>query len=108
MERCRCFPDGAPPGFIHAAYNPPLNLVENVFAELDRGMFRKQKADALRGAKWPTKGAGKETFWKARLIETIAELNEDKQYFANLYDGYMKRCRAFRKSRGKRLKTSKY
>ena len=43
-----------------------------------------------------------------RLEEAIVELDEDKQFFANMYNGFLKRCKAFRRSRGKRLKTSKW
>ena len=45
-KRCNCdFPDGP----IHAAYNPKLNLAENVFAELDRQLMKNKRADAEKG-----------------------------------------------------------
>ena len=104
-KRCSCkFPEGP----IHAAYNPKLNLVEETFAEIDRQMLRNQIADKKKNKVWPKKGAGKATFWKKQLVKAVKQVNKNKQYFKNQYATYKNRCKAFIKSRGKRLKKSKY
>ena len=104
--QCNCkFPNGP----IHAAYNPKLNLVEETFAKIDRQMLKNQREDSKNNKPWPQKGAGKETFWKKQLTKAIHQVNKDKQYFKNQYRTYKEgRCEKFIKSRGKRLKTSKY
>ena len=103
--RCNCtFPKGP----IHAAYNPKMNLVEETFAKIDRQMIKNQRVDIKRKKPWPEKGAGKERFWKRQLKKVVQQVNKDKQYFRNQYTSYKNRCKAFIKSRGKRLKRSKY
>ena len=103
--RCNC---SFPKGPIHAAYNPKMNLVEETFAKIDRHMLKNQRADSKRNKPWPQKGAGKETFWKKQLTKAIHQVNNDKQFFKNQYRTYKERCEKFIKSRGKRLKISKY
>ena len=103
--RCNCkIPDGP----IHASYNPKCNLVEETFARIDRQMTENKVKDSKRGKEWILKGAGKKKFWKKQLIKAIKQVNKDKSFFRNQYDGYKRRCDEFIKSRGKRLKTSKY
>ena len=94
--------------FGNLLYNPKLNLVEEVFAELDRTMLQNQRADSEKGKPWPQKGAGKEKFWKKQLTKAVHQVNRNKQYFKNQYAGFKGRCKLFIKSRGKRLRTSKY
>ena len=93
---------------MNIKYNPKKNLVEEVFAELDRLMLKNGRADAKRGKPWPSKGADKEKFWRKQIVKAIHQLNKNKPFFKNQYAGYKGRCRKFIKSRGKRLKTSKY
>ena len=94
--------------FGNLLYNPKLNLVEEVFAELDRTMLQNQRADSEKGKPWPQKGAGKEKFWKKQLTKAVHQVNRNKQYFKKQYAGFKDRCKLFIKSRGKRLRTSKY
>ena len=103
--RCGCeFPEGP----IHAAYNPKINLVEETFAEIDRLMLKNQRADSLNNKPWPMKGIGKEKFWRKQLKKAVDQLNRNRQIFRRQYAGFKVRCEAFIKSRGKRLKTSKW
>ena len=103
--RCGCeFPEGP----IHAAYNPKINLVEETFAEMDRQMLKNQRADSLNNKPWPMKGVGKEKFWRKQLKKAVNQLNKRPHVFRNQYAGFKGRCEAFIKSRGKRLKTSKW
>ena len=103
--RCGCeFPEGP----IHAAYNPKINLVEETFAEMDRQMLKNQRADSLNNKPWPMKGVGKEKFWRKQLKKAVNQLNKKPHVFRNQYAGFKGRCEAFIKSRGKRLKTSKW
>ena len=104
--RLRCnykFPEGP----IHAAYNPNMNIVEETFAEIDRQMFLNQRVDAKRCKPWPTKGAGKEKKWITQLRKAVKQVHRKKHIFKKQHAGYKKRCKAFIKSRGKRLRTSK-
>ena len=93
---------------MHASYNPKLNLVEEVFGKIDSTMLKMQRADAKNGKPWPEKGAGKETFWKEKLEEAVHKVKYDKEFFQRQYAGFKGRGKAFIKSRGKRLRTSKY
>ncbi len=103
--RCNCkFPEGP----IHAAYNPNMNIVEETFAEIDRQMLLNQRVDAKRGKPWPTKGAGKEKKWIKQLRKAVKQVHRKKHIFKKQHAGYKKRCKAFIKSRGKRLRTSKW
>jgi len=52
-------------------------------------------------------GAGKKRFWKRQLRRAIQQLNKT-DIFENQYNGYKKRCDAFIKSRGKRIKNQKW
>lgn len=102
--RCRCAtPQDSP---IHASYNPKLNLIEETFAKIDRQMTKNQINDKKIGILWPQKGAT--AFWKMQLDRSIFQVNNDKQYFINQYKTFKKRCQGHIKSKGKRLKTSKY
>lgn len=105
-KRCGCdFPDGP----IHAAFNPKMNLAEETFAQLDRIMTKnKIKDEKKKPGSWILKGAGKKKFWVKQLKKAIRQLNKDKDFFINQYNGYLKRCDAYIRSRGKRLKTSKW
>ena len=104
-KRCNCtFPDGP----VHAAYNPKMNLVEETFAEIDRTLLRMKRDDALRGNSWLVDRSHRKAFWKRKLRMAIRRVNNNKEFFKAQYAGYKKRCNAFIKSRGKRLKTSKY
>ena len=104
-QRCKCeFPEGA----VHAAFNPKMNLVEETFAEIDRVMLKNQRADAKRKKPWPSKGAGKEKFWRRQLRKAVKQVSRNKVFFKKQYTGYKTRCKAFIKSRGKRLRTSKW
>ena len=104
-KRCNCkFPEGP----IHAAFNPKMNLVEETFAEIDRQMLLNQRADAKKGKPWPTKGAGKEKKWVQQLRKAVKQVHQKKHIFQKQYAGYKTRCKAFIKSRGKRLRTSKW
>ena len=98
------FPDGP----VHAAYFPKLNLVEETFDKINRQMTKNKRTDALNEDIWPIRGVGKKTRWKAELHKAIAQVNEDKTWFKQQYDGYMKRCDAYIASNGKRLKRSKW
>ena len=104
--RCSCtFPEGP----IHAAFNPKMNLVEETFAQLDRIMTANKIKDANNNKKWIIRGSGKKKFWKKELRKAIRQLNKNKQFFINQYATYKKtRCEEFIKSRGKRLRTSKW
>ena len=103
--RCSCtFPEGP----IHAAFNPKMNIVEETFAKLDRIMTENKIKDANNNKKWIIRGSGKKKFWTKQLKKAIRQLNKDKQFFINQYDTYKDRCDAFIRSRGKRLKTSKW
>ena len=104
--RCSCtFPEGP----IHAAFNPKMNLVEETFAQLDRIMTANKIKDANNNKKWIVRGSGKKKFWKRQLRKAIRQLNKDKEFFINQYTTYKEtRCDEFIKSRGKRLKTSKW
>ena len=63
-KRCSCdFPDGP----IHAAYNPKLNLAENVFAELDRQLMKNKRADAVKGKTWLVQRTKRRAFWKRQV-----------------------------------------
>ncbi len=104
-KRCGCeFPAGP----IHAAYNPKLNLVEETFAEIDRQLLRNKRSDAVKGISWLVLKTKRKAFWKRQLRKAIKQVSKDKEFFQNQYDGYHTRCTAFIKSRGKRLKTSKW
>ncbi len=104
-KRCPCaFPQGP----IHAAYNPKLNLVEETFAEIDRQLLKNKRSDAVKGISWLVQKTKRKAFWKRQLRKAIKQVNKDKDFFRNQYDGYHKRCKAFIKTRGKRLKTSKW
>ena len=104
-KRCSCdFPDGP----IHAAYNPKLNLAENVFAELDRQLMKNKRADAEKGKTWLVQRTKRRAFWKRQVRRAIRQVNKNKSFFENQYDGFKGRCEAFIASRGKRLKTSKW
>ena len=103
--RCSCtFPEGA----VHAAYNPKMNMVEETFAAIDSAMLKNQRADAKQGKPLLEKGAGKETFWKKQLQKAVHQVNNQKHIFQNQYAGFKVRCQQLIKSRGKRLRTSKY
>ena len=103
--RCPCvFPDGP----IHAAYNPKLNLTENVFAELDRQLLKNKRADIEKGKTWLVQRTKRKVFWKRQVRKAIRQVNKNKEYFANQYASFKTRCQAFIASRGKRLKTSKW
>ena len=104
-KRCSCdFPDGP----VHAAYNPKLNLAENVFAELDRQLLKNKRADNEKGKTWLVQRTKRRTFWKRQVRRAIRQVNKDKEFFENQYAGFKVRCQAFIASRGKRLKTSKW
>ena len=103
--RCSCtFPEGP----IHAAVHPKFNLAEEVFAKIDRQMLENKIADAKKNKIWIAKGAGKQKFWTKQLKKAINQVNKDKEFFINQYKSYKKRCNALIKSRGKRLRTSKW
>ena len=54
--RCSCkFPTGP----IHASYNPKMNCVEELFAELDQIMLKNSRDDAKQNQPWPTGGPNK-------------------------------------------------
>ena len=93
---------------MNTKYNPKTNLVEEVFAELDKLMLKNARADAKNGKPWPSKGAGKEKHYRKQIAKAIHQLNKNKTFFKNQYTGYKERCRKFIRSRGKRLKTSRY
>ena len=104
-KRCSCdFPDGP----IHAAYNPKLNLAENVFAELDRQLMKNKRADAEKGKTWLVQRTKRRTFWKRQVRRAIKQVNKNKAFFEKQFNGFKTRCQAFIESRGKRLKTSKW
>ena len=104
-ERCGCeFPEGP----IHAAFNPKLNLAENTFAKIDRIITANKIKDGKNGRKWPIRGAGKKKWWIKELKKAMKQLNRNKEFFRNQYNGYLTRSDAFIKSRGKRLKISKW
>jgi len=104
-KRCNCKFDPEIPW--HAAYNPKMNLVENTFAELDKQMTKNMREDSTKGKSWIMHGAGKKRFWKRQLRRAIQQLNKT-DIFENQYNGYKKRCDAFIKSRGKRIKNQKW
>ena len=86
-----------------------MNLVEETFAKIDRQMLKNQREDAQKNKHWPQKGAGKEKFWKKELEKAVNQVNRDKDFFKSQYKSYKtKRCQKFIKSKGKRLKTTKY
>ena len=85
-----------------------MNLVEETFARLDRQLLENKRADALKGISWIVERTERKKFWKKQLRKAIRQVNKDKQYFLNQYATYKDRCKAFIKSRGKRLKTSKW
>ena len=97
-----------PDGPIHAAYNPKLNLTENVFAELDRQLLKNKRADVLKGKIWLIQRTKRKTFWKRQVRRAIRQVNKNKEFFTNQYASFKSRCQAFIASRGKRLKTSKW
>ena len=104
-KRCSCdFPDGP----IHAAYNPKLNLAENVFAELDRQLMKNKRADTEKGKTWLVQRTKRRAFWKRQVRRAIRQVNKNKAFFEKQYNGFKQRCEAFIASRGKRLKTSKW
>ena len=104
-KRCGCdFPTGP----IHAAYNPKLNLVEQTFAEIDRILLKMKREDAVKGISWLVQRTKRKTFWKRQLRKAIRRVNKNKEFFRKQYAGYKTRCQDFVKSRGKRLKTTKY
>ncbi len=103
--RCDCdFPDGP----IHAAFNPKLNLVEETFAKIDRQMMQNKIDDEKKNKPWIAIGSGKKKFWTRQLEKAIHQVNKDKHFFINQHKSYKQRCKAFIKSRGKRLKTTKW
>ena len=104
-KRCNCKFDPNTP--YHAAYNPKLNLVENIFAFLDSTMMKNMRADSIKGKSWIMHGSGKKRFWKTQLRKAIRQLNKT-DVFENCYDGFHRRCTAFIKSRGKRIKNQKW
>ena len=85
-----------------------MNLVEETFAEIDRELLKMKRADAIRGNSWLVDRSQRKAFWKRKLRMAIRRVNANKDFFKAQYAGYKKRCNAFIKSRGKRLKTSKY
>ena len=106
-DDCTCtFPTGP----VHAAYNPKMNLTEKVFAKLDEQIKKNFASDQeqVPPIVWPVKGTGKMTFWMKQLERAIAQVGQNKQYFAALYDGYLRTAQLYIKNRGERLKTSKY
>ena len=104
-KRCGCdFPDGP----VHAAYNPKLNLVEQTFAEIDRILLKMKREDAVKGISWLVQRTKRKTFWKRQLRKAIRRVNKDKKFFKRQYAGFKERCQKFIKSRGKRLKTTKW
>ncbi len=104
-KRCPCVFDGGP---IHAAYNPKLNLVEETFAEIDRQLLKDKRKDAVNGISWLVQKTKRKQFWRRQLRKAIKQVNNDKDFFENQYNSYHTRCKAFIKTRGKRLKTSKW
>ena len=97
--RCGCdFPDGP----IHAAYNPKLNLAENVFAELDRQLLKNKRADNAKGKTWLIQRTKRIAFWKRQVRRAIRQVNKKKEFFENQYIGFKTRCQAFIASRGKK------
>ena len=97
--RCGCdFPDGP----IHAAYNPKLNLAENVFAELDRQLLKNKRADNAKGKTWLIQRTKRRAFWKRQVRRAIRQVNKKKEFFENQYIGFKTRCQAFIASRGKK------
>ena len=76
--------------------------------ELGRIMTANKIKDAKNNKRWIIKGSGKKKFWTRQLKKAIRELNKNKQFFINQYTNYKDRCNAFIRSRGKRLKTSKW
>ena len=104
--KCECsFPDGA----VHASYNPKINLVEQTFAEIDRQLTKNKIEDEKRGRIWIPKGSGKKRFWMKELERAIAQVDSNKEFFRNQYNGFRtKRCAAQIRSKGKRLKTTKW
>ena len=104
-KRCNCnFEDGP----VHAAYNPKLNLVENTFEEIDRILLLNKRADALKDISWSVPKTERLRFWRRQLKKAIRKMNKNKQYFINQHDGYKNRCKAFIKSRGKRIKNQRW
>ena len=118
LQRCHCEP---PDGPIKASYCPKTNLTENCFAQLDRILINLQRTDIESGiGSWPKHGqcsgdreqdGWRSMFWKKKLKAAICVLDEDKEYFKALYKTFItKRCKMYtaRRSRGKRLRVSKY
>ena len=106
-DDCTCtFPTGP----VHAAYNPKMNLTEKVFAKLDEQIKKNFASDQeqVPPIVWPVKGTGKMTFWMKQLERAIAQVGQNKEYFAALYDGYLRTAQLYIASRGERLRTSKY
>ena len=71
-------------------------------------MLKNKRIDALSGDVWPIRGAGKKTRWTKELKKAIEQVNEDKDFFINQYNGYMTRIDAYIANNGKRLKMSKW
>ena len=88
--------------------NLKLNLVENTFSEIDAELLRMRRADAIKGISWIVQRTKRKTFWKRKLRMAIRRVDKNKDYFKAQYASYKERCDDFIRSRGKRLKKSKW
>ena len=88
--------------------NPKLNCVENTFAEIDAELLRLRRADAVKGKSWIVPKTKRKAFYKRKLRMAIRRVNNNKEYFKAQYASYKERCNDFIRSRGKRLKKSKW
>ena len=89
-----------------------MNIAEEAFAQLDRILTTNKRKDAANGKPWYNKyrndTAAKKKWWKRQITKAINQLNKDDEWFQKTYGSSYNRCKQFIKSRGKRLKTSKY
>jgi hypothetical protein len=88
--------------------NPKLNMIENTFAEIDAVLLRMRRADALKGKSWLVQRTERRNFLRRKIRMAIRRLNKNKDYFKNQYATYKERCNDFIKTRGKRLRKSKW
>ena len=66
-----------------------MNLVEEVFAELDKLMLKNARTDAKNEKPWPSKGAGKEKHYRKQIEKAIHQLNRNKTFFKKQLRCYM-------------------
>ena len=85
-----------------------MNMVENTFSRIDAELLAMKRADAVKGKSWIQPRTKRKAFWKRKPRMAIRRVNKDKEYFKAQYASYKERCDDFIRSRGKRLKKSKW